>query len=610
MKKRIYHQLLLTGSSLFSVILLVVITIYSFLLPVVETSYLEKKKEMIKRLTETVVSSLSSRQEEVDEGIVSSEFAKSRAIRRLRDLRYGTEKLEYYWVLDKNSTVVLHPYRRDLEGQSLYDLQDITGKYFVREMMSKAFSPGAGYTEYFWQWKDQADIIEKKIAYYIYFEPWGWIVSTGFYLKDIETDLSTLKHKIALAGGGVLLVSFMIVFLLGRITYQSIKKQEELLERLRQSQKMDAIGHLAGGVAHDFNNMLTGILSAAELAEEFIDNEQPDGRKYLDIIKKSAERASGLTQKLLVFSRKGQYDMKIADIHEIIIASIELLEHTLNKNIEIKTDFKAEDHLVSADYNQLQNLFINLSLNAAYSMPEGGTLLFSSSIIFLDESFCRASQFRLKPGKYINISVEDTGSGIAPEIIGKIFDPFFTTRKQGEGTGLGLSTVYGAVLQHNGAVNVYSEPGTGTVFRLYFPLSHDSGLPGSVDNEAVSDISGTVLVVDDEEVIRKTASAMLERCGLNVITAENGLEAIEKFAADKENIDIIILDMIMPEMSGKKCFYRLREIDAYVKVIISSGFSKEEDIRQLREDGLSGFIGKPFRKDELLGIISDTISKK
>ncbi len=284
------------------------------------------------------------------------------------------------------------------------------------------------------------------------------------------------------------------------LVFRDVTERYALEEKLRHSQKMEAVGQLAGGVAHDFNNMLAAILGAADLMAIKIPKDDLT-RKYVDIVAKSAERAAELTRKLLAFSRKGEVETVVVDMHQVIRDVVTMLEHTADKRVRIETSLTAEPSTVMGDFVQLQSALLNLGVNACHAMPEGGSLTFSTRLTELDPIACRNSAFALKSGWHIEVDVRDTGCGIPVENIGKVFDPFFTTKEVGKGTGLGLAAVYGTVMQHDGSVTVYSEVGRGTVFHVLLPVVGHR----AATTEPTADIvrgSGTILLIDDEEAIR------------------------------------------------------------------------------------------------------------
>jgi len=374
-----------------------------------------------------------------------------------------------------------------------------------------------------------------------------------------------------------------------------ITEQRKLEQQLQQAQKMDAIGKLAGGIAHDFNNVLGGIMGAAELLSlETGDN--PRHKKFLSIILDSSHRATELIKKLLAFGRQKPLNTAPVNVHNAVREAIALLECSIDKKVRIEQNLQAQSPVVNGDLSQLQTVFINLGINASHAMPDGGTLSFSSSCIQLDEIAAHAHE--LDPGPYIKVQVSDTGVGISPENISRIFEPFFTTKPSGKGTGLGLAVSFGIIRQHLGAISVYSEPGNGAVFNILLPLSnlecHEED-----KTEAPHHGKGSVLVIDDEKVIRETATGILKHFGYDVIPAASATEGIEAFKANQQDIRLVLLDMIMPEVNGRECFEQLKSICPDVKVVLASGFSKEEDIEQMKEKGLCGFIHKPYSLREL-----------
>ncbi len=371
-----------------------------------------------------------------------------------------------------------------------------------------------------------------------------------------------------------------------------ITEVKKLQEQLNHAQKLDAVGQLAGGIAHDFNNMLGGILGTAELIL-LKDMNKTETEKYLNMITDAAERASELTKKLLIFSRKGKIESTANNVHKAVLEAGNLLKRSIDKRIEIIFDLQAEEYTVIGEFTQLMNVFLNLGINSGHAMPDGGKLIYRSRTVELDEQYCLASPFELISGQYILIEVEDTGTGIDSDVLPKIFEPFFTTKDQGKGTGLGLSAVYGSVVQHHGAISVYSEKNKGTQFNIYLPLSERSMQEKNYQQDVVKG-SGCILVVDDEELIRIMAKNILEYLGYEVLFAENGQEAIEVFKTNKDKIDIVLMDMVMPIMNGKESFFKLKQLDPEVKVILCSGFSQEKDITEMKNSGLKGFLKKPY----------------
>lgn len=383
------------------------------------------------------------------------------------------------------------------------------------------------------------------------------------------------------------------------------KKRESLEEQLNQAQKMEAIGTLAGGVAHDFNNMLGGIMGAAEMLGLYLPSE-PKAQKFHKMILESAHRAADLTSKLLAFARNNPQASTPVDVHDIIKETATLLKNTIDKRIELAISLEAERSIIIGDATGLQNIILNICINSSHAMPDGGTIYIDSMTTELDAPYCNASTFDILPGEYIELEIRDTGDGIPAELLNKIFDPFFTTKEQGEGTGLGLASAYGTVQQHHGALSVYSDLGSGTTFHILLPLA----LAGE-KVEKVTPIlkkgSGTLLVVDDEDVMRVTAKTILEDLGYTVILAANGQEAAAIFEQQSEEIDLVLLDMVMPVMNGRDCFAQLKKHDPEVRVVLSSGFTREEDLQEMKLWGLKGFIRKPYRRASLSQVVHEVL---
>lgn len=391
------------------------------------------------------------------------------------------------------------------------------------------------------------------------------------------------------------------------IRIDDVTRQAQLEEQLSHGRKMEAVGTLAGGVAHDFNNMLGGIIGAAEVLAFSLPDDATT-RKYHQAILDSAERAADLTKKLLAFSKATPQASTVFDVHQVIRDTETLLENVVDKKVVIEIDLAAERAGVVGDPSHIQSVLLNLGINASHAMPDGGTLALTTRQVELDRHYCEASVFNLVPGSYLELEVRDTGTGIPPEVLDKIFDPFFTTKKQGQGTGLGLASVYGTVQQHGGSIHVYSEPGVGTTFSILLPLSGVDLAAKSVHPQLQRG-EGRILVVDDESVMRVTAKAILEELGYEVAVAENGEEGVEAFRESGGSFDLVLLDMIMPVMNGRECFAQLQQLDPDVKVVLSSGFGREEDILGMKNDGLIGFIRKPYRSSALSQVVHDALAK-
>ncbi len=380
------------------------------------------------------------------------------------------------------------------------------------------------------------------------------------------------------------------------------EEKQKLEEHLIQVQKMESIGRLAGGIAHDFNNMLTSIMGYAELLSlQFPDKDSSTGEAVSVILDRS-EKAAEMTQQLLGFARKGKFDPEPVNLNMIIRESVNVSEKIFDKNIEVKYEFEDELRNIEADRTQIDQVLTNLIINARDAMPEGGKLEFVTESITIDEK-----KYKKVPGisgEYIKLEVKDNGCGMPKKIREKIFEPFFTTKGKDKGTGLGLATVYSIVNNHSGHIFVESEPDVGTTFTILLPAT-DKKISNLSKPDKLIKGNAKILIVDDEKQVRTLLRSMLKELGYISIEAGDGLEAIDIYKEKKGSIDIVLLDMIMPNLPGKETFYMLKQIDPDVKVMLVSGYSQDSKASDLIKDGVKGFIQKPVR----LGQLSECINK-
>jgi signal transduction histidine kinase len=384
---------------------------------------------------------------------------------------------------------------------------------------------------------------------------------------------------------------------------RNISEQIIREKNLQQAQKMDAIGQLSSGVAHDFNNMLGCIVGATEVLKDMVPDE---AEEMLKIICDSSDKAAELTQKLLLFSRKGNNESSVCDLKETVSSAAFLLERTLDKKVKIQCEFK-DNAVVKGNSGEIQNALINMGINASHAMPHGGTLTFRCSQTFLDEAYCNTSHFDIHSGNFMEIEVEDTGEGIAVENLSHIFEPFFTTKETGKGTGLGLAAVYGMIHKNSGAVSVYSEEKRGTTFHIFLPFAHEKKASEIKTKGPIEGGTEKILVIDDEKHIRLTAREMLRTLGYTIECAENGIEGLKLL--QKESFDLVILDMVMPKMNGKETFAEIQRKYSRVKVILASGFSRDGDVQEMQKQGLKAFIRKPYRKAKLAQLIRKVLDE-
>ncbi|MBN2736301.1 MAG: PAS domain S-box protein [Spirochaetales bacterium] len=390
-----------------------------------------------------------------------------------------------------------------------------------------------------------------------------------------------------------------------------ISESKFLQEKIRQTEKIEAIGLLAGGIAHDFNNQLAGIVGCSDLLRLHL-QDNPELSDLIEAILLSARRATDLTNQLLAYARKGKFQSVAVDIHDVIKEVCKLLEHTIDKKIQIVQEFEAFSADTMGDPSQIQNALLNISLNARDAMAEGGVLIFQTEIFYLDEAFCHASSFDIQPGNFVKITIRDNGVGMSEDVMARIFEPFFTTKEQGKGTGMGLSAVYGTIKNHKGAIEVESLIGHGSSFTIYLPLVKSPSkpiVPIKVNTSIQFCQECCILVVDDEPSVLKMIRLMLVKLGHRVYVANNGREAIDIFVKDTKAIDFIILDMIMPVKDGKQTFRALKKIDPSVRVLLSSGYSINEEAQTLLEEGALGFIQKPFNLEQIQKKIQSILSQ-
>lgn len=393
-----------------------------------------------------------------------------------------------------------------------------------------------------------------------------------------------------------------------RVKVETQLKESE--ERLRQAKKMESIGQLAGGVAHDFNNMLAGIIGSAELLRR-PERREGQHRKYVDLILSTAGRAADLTEKLLAFSRKGKVLTQVFDLHAVVRDAVAILGRSIDRRIVIYEECHARHPLVMGDPAQLQSAILNLGINARDAMEGEGQLIFRSCNLTMSNAACAESVFDILPGEYVSLEIQDTGCGIDPDLLQKIFEPFFTTKGVGEGTGMGLAAVYGTVKDHRGSIEVESRQGMGATFRISLPVTDAAALSTEVvvENPDAMLEGRCVLLVDDEDPLRILGREFLEQLGCEVFTAADGMEALVAYKEFGERIDLVILDMVMPNMNGESCFYELRRLDPDVQVMFVSGFTKSADNPVLKEPNVVDFLKKPFREQAFQETVSAALTK-
>ena len=370
---------------------------------------------------------------------------------------------------------------------------------------------------------------------------------------------------------------------------QEARKRLEV--KLQETQKLESLGTLAGGIAHDFNNLLMGIQGNASLS---LLEHHPGSSHYqrLKRIEEYVQRGVDLTRQLLGLARGGKYEVQATDLNKLIAASVEMFGRT-RKEVQIRFAPGSGLWPVEVDRGQIEQVLLNLLINAWHAMPDGGELTLETGNVFLEEA--NAAVYSIHPGRYVRVSVADTGIGIDPAVRQKIFDPFFTTKGIGKGSGLGLASAYGIIKNHQGAIDVDSELGRGSEFFFYLPASRKGGVPKETRrSEKLESGRETILLVDDEEMVLTVGEKLLKKLGYTVVPASSGQAAVDVYAEQAERIDLVILDMIMPQMGGSDTFDRLKALNPDVGVLLSSGYSIDGQATRILERGCRGFIQKPF----------------
>ncbi|MBM9603789.1 GAF domain-containing hybrid sensor histidine kinase/response regulator [Desulfopila inferna] len=437
------------------------------------------------------------------------------------------------------------------------------------------------------------------------------------FASILQTDQPgiTLELQLHRSDGGIRYVETVISAVCsddaGPVGYRGIARditerksadhsRKVLEQQLQQSQRLESLGTLAGGIAHDFNNLLMGIQGRIELILKDLEEEHPH-HLQLATIESYLESAASLTTRLLGFARGGKYQVQPVDLNALTEKSTQMFGRT-KKELSISCTLQKDLLPIEADSSQIEQVLLNLLVNAGQAMAAGGHIAVTTGLSQIDENEARFHD--ITPGKYVQLTLSDNGKGMDKETLGKIFDPFFTTKARGGGTGLGLAMVYGIIRNHSGAVSVKSELNRGTTFTLLLPASHKK-IPSEIERSStVVKGSGMILLVDDESMIIEVAQEILAVLGYQVLTAASGREALEVYASNRKSIDLVIIDMIMPRMSGGELFDRLKEMDPEVKVLLASGYSIEGEAREILKRGCKGFIQKPFTISELSAKLS------
>ncbi len=490
--------------------------------------------------------------------------------------------------------------------------QDLEGRF---TSANRAMTSIFGYTDDEFLGRKAADFMKPEFRKMFVSEYLGSILEKGFYngissyfAKDGRKIYLEYRSNLIRPKGGKAYISGIARDVTDRvIAEREIKK---LNRQVLQAQKMEAVGTLAGGVAHDFNNLLQGILGYTQYLVMSKEEGDPDIASLREI-EKAGNRASELTQQLLTFSRKVEGKPKLMNLNREVEQVEKLLKRTIPKMIAIRLEIEENLDAIYADPAQLEQVLMNLCVNARDAMPEGGELVIGTKNVTLSEGYCRR-HLGASPGKYVLLTITDTGTGMDRETREHIFDPFFTTKEIGKGSGLGLAMVYGIVKSHKGFIVCYSEPGRGTAFKIYLPaVEGDVQTPSLPPKEktALHGGSETILLVDDEKSLRGIGKEMLEKFGYRILLAKDGEEAIEIFIRMKGEVELVILDLMMPGMGGKRCLEELLKIEPRLKVIIASGYSLDGHVRETLEAGARDFVSKPYKLTQMLQAVRQVLDE-
>jgi len=439
------------------------------------------------------------------------------------------------------------------------------------------------------------------------------ILKTGSQKRPIEVRLKNKSNEtIYVHSGGTLIPGKNEIIGVARdITDQKLAEVEKqtLENQLLQTQKMEAVGTLAGGIAHDFNNSLQGILGYIQILLLDMQSDAP-GLNKLRQVEASALRAGELTKQLLTFSRKIDSELQPINLNQEVRQFEKLIRRIIPRMIDIELHLQGSLPVINADSSQIEQLLMNLSINARDAMPQGGKLTIETENRVLDEVYCR-SHLGTVPGGYVVLSISDNGCGIDKETLRRIYDPFYTTKDLGKGTGLGLSMVYGIVKSHGGYIICHSELGQGTTFKIFFPEIEEvyAKQPGQYEQTKMKGGTETILLVDDEESLRDLGKMVLRRFGYTVLEASDGEMALEVYAEKKEEISLIILDLIMPGMGGQKCLENILTKDPSQKVVIASGYSTDSSSKDVLQMGAKNYIEKPFQVGKLLTVVRQVLDQ-
>lgn len=581
-------------------------------------------------------------------------------------IRFG--KNGYIYIFSYDGVCLSH-YKQSYVGQNRWEYTDSRGFKLIQAIIGAAKKNSDGsYLEYIGSIKPETEKPSRKLGYIRGLQDWGWAIGSGVYLDDLNSAIADMRRELMAEVKSQVVITCLalLIFMLFSYTLakrlagnvqrdfdrfatffhdalansvslepnkftlcefemlaltanRMIEHNRNIEETLRHNQKMDTIGQLAGGIAHDFNNALGGVKGSVSLLRALLNKREVDLKKVVsvvDLVDGASDSAAAIVNQLLTLSQKHELELAPIDMNDVVRSTIQLCRSSLDKKIDIVVKYLPNSAVIDADAMQLEQVFLNMCINASHAMTVmradedsyGGVLTVEVDEFIPEDSFLEEGDDVVGEECYV-CRIMDTGVGIEKEIIERIFDPFFTTKDKADGTGLGLSMVYRIVQLHGGVCNVFSKVGEGTTFNVFIPKSKSEKQETLIEPDVIVRGQGKILVIDDDSHMRSSVNNILTECGYDVILASDGVLGLEEYKRCGAEIDLVLLDMSMPILSGKETLIQLKKLDADVKVLMSSGFAQDDRVEDCFELGIMGFIQKPFTAESLSQKVDTVLSE-